>query len=515
MLDPNKRKAVLLLHEEGMSLREMARRLHISRRTLRRIVEHPEQTAPRPRKRKVELDEELLRRLYAACDGRIERVREKLIEEHRIPVKYSTLTQRLRELQISAPLTTRCERVPDEPGAEMQHDTSVYTLRLGERSVKAVASLLYLRYSKRRYLKFYPSFNRFRMKCFLHEALVYWGYSARECIIDNTNLARLRGQGSNAVIVPEMVCFARQYGFTFRCHALGHANRKAGEERSFWTVETNFLTGRTFRDWEDLNRQAFEWATVRLYHRPVAKSRLIPAQAFEHERTVLIPVSPHLCAPYLDEERLIDQYGYVACEGNFYWVPGTDRQWVKILRYDRHLEIHAKGHAVLSYPLPPEGLKNGLFSPKGQPKPPHQPRSRRKRTQQEEARLRAMGETVVRYLDFALQPKGLDRHRMLRELYALSRQTSPEIFEKTLLRALQYRIADIPTVRRIALLLLSDQGGTLPDVEIDEGFRERESYREGHLTDVPDLSAYDRLLDEPTDASKDAPASDEENEAHG
>jgi hypothetical protein len=60
--------------------------------------------------------------------------------------------------------------------------------------------ILYLRYSKRRYLKFY----RFQMKCFLHEALTCWGYAPRQCIIDNTNLARLRGTGAQAVIVPEM-----------------------------------------------------------------------------------------------------------------------------------------------------------------------------------------------------------------------------------------------------------------------------------------------------------------------
>ena len=31
----------------------------------------------------------------------------------------------------------------------------------------------------------------------------------------------------------------------------------------------------------------------------------------------------------------------------------------------------------------------------------------------------------------------------------------------------------------------------LPLVEVDEGFREREAYRQGQLTDAPDLSIYD------------------------
>ena len=80
-----------------------------------------------------------------------------------------------------------------------------------------------------------------------------------------------------------MAAFAECYGFVFVCHEIKHANRKAGEERSFWTVETNFLPGRRFESLEDLNRQALEWATVRMKHRPASKTGLIPAKAFEHE----------------------------------------------------------------------------------------------------------------------------------------------------------------------------------------------------------------------------------------
>jgi hypothetical protein len=99
---------------------------------------------------------------------------------------------------------------------------------LGEKPSRVVSSLIYLRYSKMRYLKFYRCFNRFQMKCFLDEALRAWGFSAPICIIDNTNLARLRGIGRDAVMVPEMEQFARGYSFKFVCHEKGHANRKAG-----------------------------------------------------------------------------------------------------------------------------------------------------------------------------------------------------------------------------------------------------------------------------------------------
>ena len=234
MIETDKRKAVFLLHQEGHSVREIARLLSLSRNTVRTIIAQGGAPAtPRPRADKQPLEEELLRRLYQECQGHIQRVYEKLLEEQGVAVAYSTLTRRLRELGISDPPKTRCHQVPDEPGAEMQHDTSVYQVELAGRRTRLIASLIYLRYSKRRYLKFYRAFDRFRMKCFFHEALTLWGYAAGQCIIDNTNLARLRGTGANALIHPEMEAFSRQYGFAYHCHALRHSDRK--ENVSYYT----------------------------------------------------------------------------------------------------------------------------------------------------------------------------------------------------------------------------------------------------------------------------------------
>lgn len=496
MIEPDKRKSIYLLHQGGMGLREIARRLGVSRNIVREIVRQEGAVPATTGKQKIRIDEELLRRLHEECDGWKQRMHEKLLEEEGLKVTYPTLTRRLRELGIGRAQKARCDRVPDEPGAEMQHDTTVYTLELGGQPERVVASLLYLRYSKRRYLKFYRVFNRFRMKCFFHEALTFWGYAAGVCIIDNTNLARLRGTGKLAVIVPEMEAFSKQYGFKFLCHERGHANRKAGEERSFWTVETNFLAGRSFGSLEDLNQQAFQWATVRMYHRPVSKSGLIPAKAFEHERAYLHQVVAHLPAPYCVGTRDTDQYGYVSFGGNFYWVPGSRCDEIRTLEYPDHLKLYRARELLAEYPLPPDGVSNRCFSPEGLPKPPHQPKNRHRPTAEEEKRLRTMGEVVSAYLDFALKPKGNERHRFLRDLFRLAQQMTPALLLQTLQRALKYRIVEIETLRRIALLEMSEGVEMLPYAEVDGGLEERAAYLEGRLTDEPDFSVYDELLEE-------------------
>lgn len=489
MIAPDKRKALFLLHQQGLSIRQIARQLAVSRQSVRRAIE---QQGEAPRRAFVPpLDPELVRRLYTQCDGYVQRVWEKLREEHGLDVKYSTLTRWLRLLGIGQPPASRCQQVPDEPGAEMQHDTSPFTVRLGSTPTKLQASLLYLRYSKRRYLQFYRVFDRFRMKCFLHRALVHWGYAPPVCVIDNTNLARLRGLGSQAVMVPEMEAFAKTYGFRFLCHARGHSDRKAGEERSFWTVETNFLPGRTFENLEDLNCQALDWSTVRMEQRPQGKAGLIPAQAFEHEQHFLQRLPPYLSAPYLILERSVDEYGYVAVDANYYWVPGTGRGRLTVLRYAGHLQIYVGGQFAIEYPLAAEGVRNQQFHPPDKPAAHAHPRHRPQPSDEEEKRLRALAPSVSAYVDFLLATPGHLRHQTLRRLWALSQRMSSELFVRAVERAHRYRIPDLKTLERIAHLSLQETPGPLPLPAIDESFRDRPAYQDGALTEVPNLTQYD------------------------
>jgi transposase len=510
MIDPDKRKAVFTLHQEGMAAREISQRLNISRNTVAVIIRQQGQCLPKQRRDKIEVDLELLRRLYRECDGWAQRIHEKLTEEHGVAIGYSTLTRLLQHHGLGTANSSRCDSVPDSPGEEMQHDTSVYQVPLGDQRTRVIASLLYLRYSKRRYLRFYRSFNRFAMKCFLHEALMFWGYSARLCVIDNTNLARWKGTGKRAIIVPEMVTFSRTYDFEFICHALGHPNRKAGEERSFWTLETNFLPGRQFASLEDLNQQARQWATERMEQRPMGKSGLIPAKLFEHERGYLNELNEHLCPPYQSDERDTDQYGFIAFNGNYFWVPGTGRETVKVLHYANRVKICLRGSILAEYPLPADDVKNQKFSPTGQPAPRHGPKNRKHDSQPEEQRLRNLGPEVAAYLEFAGKTPGIQRHRFTYQLFALSRQLTATVFLETVRRALRYRITDLAVVERIAWLCTTQGQPWTPDVEVDDNYRQRPAYLEGRITDAPDLSIYDQLGQEDETSSKDQPTAPEQ-----
>jgi hypothetical protein len=167
---------------------------------------------------------------------------------------------------------------------------------------------------------------------------------------------------------------------------------------------------------------------------------------------------------------------------------------VTVLEYSGYLTLYHKRRLVAEYELPAAEVKNQQFWPAGQPHPPQKPKNRKQPTAHEERKLRAAAKEVDAYLNFALKPKGKEKHRAIRELYGLYQKTALPLFINTIKRALTYRITDITTIERIAALLMNQGEYEPPRVEIDEQFQNRPTYREGRFTDQADLSIYEKLL---------------------
>ena len=78
MIDSDKRKAAMLLHREGMKVREISRRFGISRNSVRAIIIQKGVVQRTVRKDKIQLDPDLVRRLGKQYNGQVQRVHEKL-----------------------------------------------------------------------------------------------------------------------------------------------------------------------------------------------------------------------------------------------------------------------------------------------------------------------------------------------------------------------------------------------------------------------------------------------------
>src|SRR5260370_1537599 len=166
----------------------------------------------------------------------------------------------------------------------------------------------------------YPNFLRFDCKVLLTEALRFMGGATTRVMIDNTHVVVLRGSGRDMVPVPEMAAFGERFGFQFVAHAIGNANRSGRVERPFHFIEHNFLAGRTFSSWEELNQRPREWCAkgTSTYKKHI---RAIPRELFSVERLHLKPLPAWIPEVYRLQQRLVDIEGYVALNSNRYSVP--------------------------------------------------------------------------------------------------------------------------------------------------------------------------------------------------
>jgi hypothetical protein len=159
------------------------------------------------------------------------------------------------------------------------------------------------------------------------------------CIIDNTSVLLAGGSGVDAVIAPEILAFARTLGFKFRAHAVGRPERKGRIERPFAYIENNFLAGRTFESFDDLNRQALAWCTTVANHKPKRILNMSPEAAYVIEKPHLQHLHGVLPPVYELLDRVVDLYGYVSVDTNRYSVP---ERFVgkRVAVYKRPVEVH-------------------------------------------------------------------------------------------------------------------------------------------------------------------------------
>ena len=320
MLSQAQRTTILELSKQGMSKREIARLLGISRAAVRQVLRSNSTEVPElHRPEKADPYRQRVLELFSACKGNLVRVHEELVVGG-AELSCPALTAFCRRHGIGQAPIAPAGQYHFEPGEEMQHDTSPHEVQLGGKKRKVQTASAVLCYSRMLFFQCYPTFQRFDCKVFLTEALRYFGGAPARVMIDNTHVVVLRGTGRGMVPVPEMAAFGERFGSRFVAHEIGDANRSARVERPFWFIENNFLAGRTFSSWGDLNQQARQWCDKvnSTYKKHI---RAVPRELFAVERLHLKPLPAWIPEVYRLHQRLVDVEGYVALHTNRYSVP--------------------------------------------------------------------------------------------------------------------------------------------------------------------------------------------------
>ena len=404
----------------------------------------------------------LLQETFALCEGNVVRVQEVLAADHEITIPYSTLTRWVREADLREP-KARAGRYQFGMGEEMQFDTSPHQLKLNDRPVTAQCASLVLAYSRRDFIQYYPCFTRFEAKAFLREGLCFMDGSAQRCMVDNTNVVVASGSGAEAVIAPEMEAFAQIFGFQFLAHAIGDANRSARVERLFYFAEKNFLPGRRFASWEDLNAQARAWCEQIANRKPKRSLGMSPEAAYVLEKPYLVALPAHLPPVYQAFTRIVDVEGYIFLDTNRYSVPERlIGKKVEVYKYPQAVKVLFRHREVAEHPRL-VGKRDAQSTLKEHRRP-----KRRLAYQEpsiEERQLRAESEVLDRYVSGLKRRspgRGVSR---LRRLLAMRRTYPRQAFVGAIETALHYGLYDL---HRLEHLILERVAGDFFQINLDD-----------------------------------------------
>jgi transposase len=460
MLDQATRGAILRLRKEGHGTRAIARALGISRGAVIAVQRLGSDAVPHiERVERAEAHRDDILRLYASCKQNLVRVHEEL-RGLGAELSYQALTAFCRRHGIGHEPPKPAGQYVFAPGQEMQHDTSPHEAEIGGHRRSFHTASLALCFSRMLFFQCYPHFRRFECKVFLTDAVTYFDGACATCMIDNTHVVVLSGNGRTMVPVPEMEVFGERFGFRFRAHEIGDANRSARVENPFNYIDNNFLAGRRFADWADLNAQARAWCDK---VNATAKRSLhaSPRELFVAEHAAMSRLPVFVPEVYELHHRVVDTEGYVNVRRNRYSVPypliGRD---VEARETKDRIDVYDGPRRVASHQRVIESLDARVTA--AEHRPPRGEGFLVRQVPTEEKRLFERVPESVAYVAL-LRKRGRGTLRDLRWLLRMVDEYPRTPLIAALLEATQYGMSDLERLERMVLRRIARDFYTPPE----------------------------------------------------
>lgn len=359
--DERKAEVLHLRYVEGLSVRAIAKKLSMARRTVRDLVE-----APRPRrpKRAAEPRESILARFDAE-------VRTRLKQDH--DLRAPALLERLRELGYRGGISILRERMRQlrprphievfsnftelHPAQRLEVDWAHmgYAIPGVPREVSVFVAVLV--YSRMLYLDFVLSRAMGSFLRCMDRAMVFFGGVTAVDVFDGMKTVVLGRSGGQPIFAPRFVEYARARGFAISAAPPRTPTAKPFVERGIGFIRSRFLPGRRFASLQDLRLQGDMWRDSFANQREHEATGKVPALVFEHqEKARLRPISERT----FDTDDLhstgVDRTHRVYFDRNHYTVPWrlggqqvlvrANDELVRILLGPKEVARHARSWSV-------------------------------------------------------------------------------------------------------------------------------------------------------------------------
>jgi len=340
-------QALILMHQEGKSIRELCRQFQLGRNTVRRILRAHNQRrdsghellAKKPRRSSKldQFDPEIRKLLEKYPNIKGQRVYEEL-KQRGYPGGISILRERLKTLR--PPKREPVIRFETDPGHQGQMDWSPDTIpftRTGKGQAQCFSYIL--GFSRRQYIDFTLHRDFYTLIRRHQDTFQYYGGVPKECLYDNEKTVVLRWECGRPVFNPAFTAFITHYHCKPIACRQGRAETKGKIEAPFKYVEGNLLNGRDFQDIEDLRTTARWWLQEKSDLHIHDTTRHAPLELFAQERLQPLPLHPYDCSEVA--LRVCSADGFIEFETNLYSTPSEHIADI--------LSLKATEHEILIY----------------------------------------------------------------------------------------------------------------------------------------------------------------------
>ena len=274
---------------EGLSARQIAKRMKLSRNTVRKLLGKglPKRAGrSAPRESMLSPYEAAVRRMLDETPG----VRATTVLERLRPMGYTggvtivrDLVRRLRPRTPAEPFLT----LDFHPASAMQVDWADFGFALPGCPRRVSALVMALCYSRYLYIEFTLSQVFGTLVRALDRGLRFFGGVTAVDIFDNMKTVVLR-HGPPTVFNESFLAYSRARGFGVVACAPRKGNEKGRVERPIGFVRERFWPGRRFASLLDLNAQAAAWRDDFANNREHEVTNRVPALVFAHEERPLL-----------------------------------------------------------------------------------------------------------------------------------------------------------------------------------------------------------------------------------
>lgn len=351
---------VLKLHlVDKLSVRAIAKRLNMSRNTVRKVVGRGPKRPRAAASQRASLLTPYEGKVKALLEETPELKAPAMMEKLRADGYQGGISilrdrmRRLRPLQKEAFL-----KLHFEPGEAVQVDWADFGFALPGVPRRVSGFVMALCHSRYLYLEFCLSQSLGSLLRRMEHGLRFYGGTTHVDIFDNMKTVVLQHNHKGTIFNPQFLSYAASRGLAVKACNVKAGNEKGRVERPIGFVRDRFWRGRRFNDLMDLNAQAMQWRDDFANNRVHEETGKVPALVYEHtEKAVLNPLpSSAFNTDEVEGGITVTKSFRVRFDRNLYSVPPrlvsqsvvvrADDQQVHIFLGHREVATHARSWSV-------------------------------------------------------------------------------------------------------------------------------------------------------------------------